>query len=507
MTDIEKWDVFEAAFAGPSDGTPFVDVKLEVEFFRDNRRVAAPGFYDGKGVYRVRFMPDAEGEWTYRTKSSAKALDGLSGAFRCGPPSPGNHGPVRTRNRHHFAYADGTPFFPFGTTCYAWTHQSLDMQRQTLETLAKAGFNKLRMAVFPKHYIFNENEPLYDVYERGAEGNLDFDRPNVIAFRHFERQVLALQALGIEADVIVFHPYDRWGYCAMSADEDDRYVSYLVARLGAFRNVWWSLANEYDFLLDVKPVARWDRFFHIIEENDPARHLKSIHNGEETMNFDHRKPWVDHVCIQNWNVKRTTEWRREWDKPIVNDELEYEGDIPLAWGDLTAEELTHRFWITVVRGGYGGHGECFMHPNDELWWAKGGVLRGESWKRVAFLRSIIEEDVKQGLTPAAAGEWPWTRVSAASEGDYKLIYLGEHQPAVWAAGLPKDERAYEVDVIDAWNMTITPAKRIACPVYPRLRQRGGALSESKPIAAFAVELLVKPYQAIRIRPARQAAAN
>ena len=34
---------------------------------------------------------------------------------------------------------------------------------------------------------------------------------------------------------------------------------------------------------------------------------------------------------------------RAWGKPIVNDELEYEGDISLAWGDLTPQELTHRF--------------------------------------------------------------------------------------------------------------------------------------------------------------------
>jgi len=51
-------------------------------------------------------------------------------------------------------------------------------------------------------------------------------------------------------------------------------------------------------------------------------------------------------------------------------------------------------------------------------------------------------------------------------------------------------------------MTIEPAKRVPCPVYPRLRQRGGALTDEKPIAAFAVELQPKPYQAIRIRPAR-----
>lgn len=43
-----------------------------------------------------------------------------------------------------------------------------------------------------------------------------------------------LGRLGVEADVILFHPYDRWGYAAMGADADDRYVRYLVARLAAF---------------------------------------------------------------------------------------------------------------------------------------------------------------------------------------------------------------------------------------------------------------------------------
>ena len=502
MTDVEKWGVFEAAFEGPSDGNPFLNVTLDVDFACGARHVPAPGFYDGDGVYRVRFMPDAEGDWSFTTRSDSAGLNGQTGAFRCVAPSAGNHGPVRVRNKHHFAHADGTPYFPFGTTCYAWTHQPLALQQQTLETMRKSGFNKLRMGVFPKHYIFNENEPLYDVYQRGPDGKLDFDRPNVVAFRHFERQVAALGEMGVEADVIVFHPYDRWGYCTMSPPQDEAYVRYLVARIGAYRNVWWSLANEYDFLIDAKPVERWDRFFHIIEENDPARHPKSIHNGDVTMNFDHRKPWVDHVCIQNWDVKRTVEWRRGWGKPVVNDELEYEGDISLAWGNITAQEVTHRFWAMVTRGGYSGHGECFLHPNDELWWAKGGVLRGESWKRVAFLRKIIEEDVRNGLTPPPPDTWPWQRVSIGVDGDYRLIYLGEHQPRIWSHGLPEQEGDYEVDVIDAWNMTVQPAKRVPCPIFPSLRQRGGLWSEAKALSAFAVELEVKPYQAIRVRSKR-----
>ncbi len=51
---------------------------------------------------------------------------------------------------------------------------------------------------------------------------------------------------------------------------------------------------------------------HILEENDPYGHLKSIHNGDQTMNFDHRKPWVSHVCIQNWDVKRTPNGASIW---------------------------------------------------------------------------------------------------------------------------------------------------------------------------------------------------
>jgi hypothetical protein len=496
---IAKWDVFEAGFTGPSTGNPFIDVTFEAVFTQNNRSVRVPGFYDGDGIYKVRFMPDNEGEWTFATRSSSAELDGKTGRFTAAPPERGNHGPVHVSNRFHFAYADNTPYLTFGTTCYAWTHQPLDLQAQTLETLKAARFNKIRMGVFPKDYPFNINEPLHDVFQRDAEGELDFDRPNPESFRHFETQVKALCDLGIEADIIIFHPYDRWGYCDMSAEQDFRYVAYLAARLAPYRNVWWSLANEYDFLLDTKPMAQWDRYFHIIEENDPYRHLKSIHNGDVNANYDHRKPWVSHVCIQNWDVKRTQEWRDAYGKPVVNDEPEYEGNILLSWGNISAQELVHRYWITLLRGGYAGHGETFMHPQDILWWAKGGVLHGEAWKRIGFLRDLLEQDARHGLTPiSGTTNWPWSRVSGATDGGVTYIYLGEHQPVIWAPGLPQEPGDYEVDVIDTWAMTITPARLVDAPANHPTRH-GAVVSQRRPDAAFAVELPGRPYLAIRVR--------
>jgi hypothetical protein len=500
-TPIAKWDHFEGSFAGPSSGNPYLEVTFDAVFSNAERQIRVPGFYDGDGVFKIRFMPDVEGVWEFKTISNFDALDGLTGVFDCAGARPSIHGPVRVRDRFHFAHSDGAPYFPFGTTCYAWTHQPIERQEETLRTLRKARFNKVRMGVFPKDYIYNTNEPLHRAFSIDADGTEDFDRPNPDMFRHFERQIAALRELGIEADVIIFHPYDRWGYCDMGAERDFRYVRYLTARLASYSNVWWSLANEYDFLLDCKPIAQWDRYFQIIEECDPYRHPKSIHNGEASMNFNHRKPWVDHVCIQNWDTKRTAEWRAEWGKPIINDEPEYEGDIPRPWGNISARELVHRFWTTVMRGGYAGHGETFLHPQDLLWWAKGGALRGESWSRIGFLRDLVEEDVKVGLTPIAAQEhWEFARISGAFEDKVTFLYFGEHQPREWAVGLPMDDGDYEIDLIDTWEMTVTPLEKAPLPISPGLRQRGGAIRGGAPEAAFAVRLPGKPWQAVRVRP-------
>jgi hypothetical protein len=498
---VAKWDIFELALSGPSAGNPYVDVELDATFTQGSGTVRVPGFYDDKGIYCLRFMPDAEGEWRYTTRSPVPELNDKTGTFICAPAKTGAHGPVRVRNTFHFGYADGTPYFPFGTTCYAWTHQPLALQEETLATLGATRFNKIRMGVFPKDYPFNTNEPLHWVFAPGQDSRADFDRPNPDAFRHFETQVGQLRDIGIEADIIIFHPYDRWDYSNMSAEQDFRYVRYLAARLAAYRNVWWSLANEYDFLLNTKPMVQWDRYFEILGENDPYGHLRSIHNGEVTMNFDHSKPFVSHVCIQNWDVKRTPEWRDAYHKPVIDDEPEYEGNIYWAWGNITAQELVHRFWIAVMRGGYAGHGETFTHPEDIMWWAKGGRLYGESWKRIGFLRDIIEADVRGGLTPmGGTGTWPWSRISGATDGELRYIYFGEHQPNQWTTGLPTDGRRYQVDIIDTWNMTVTPARQIPAHI-PHPTRHGGGFRGGKADAAFGVELPGRPYLAVRCKPA------
>ena len=314
--NVERWGVYEVTLNGPPVDNAYVDIHLSARFRFRNRAVDVDGFYDGDGVYRVRFMPDEIGEWTYTTTSNAMALDGAYGKFTVIPPSPANHGPVRVRYVTHFGYEDGTPYVPIGTTCYAWVHQGDQLEEQTLETLRTAPFNKVRMCVFPKSYAYNANEPVYYPFPRDAAGKNDFTRFDPRFFRHLEKRVRDLEALGIEADLILFHPYDRWGYSNMPPDVNDRYLRYIVARLAAYRNVWWSLANEYDFVRS-KTMADWDHYFRLIQEIDPYQHLRSIHNSGPF--YDHSKPWVTHVSVQSSDLEKAREYVAQYRKPVVYD--------------------------------------------------------------------------------------------------------------------------------------------------------------------------------------------
>ena len=174
-------------------------------------------------------MTDDFGEWSWTTSSSVPALNGKSGTFQCLAQGANNRGSVGVRDGFHFGYADGTPYVECGTTCYAWAFQADATQRQTIETLSTSPFNKIRMCLFPKWYQHNRKEPPMYPFPRNGETN-DYSTFNVAYFKHFDQLISQLLGIGVQADLILFHPYDKWGYQSMPADVDGRYLRYVIAR-------------------------------------------------------------------------------------------------------------------------------------------------------------------------------------------------------------------------------------------------------------------------------------
>ena len=449
-----QYDIFELRLDGPASGNPFVDFNVAATFSLGNRSVMVDGFYDGGTTYKIRFMPDTPGAWRYSvTANFTTSVHG--GEMTCLPARPGVHGPVRVANGHHFSYADGTPYFPFGTTCYCWTHQGDALEEQTLASLQASPFNKIRMCLFPKSYQYNHNEPVFYPFARPAGTALsepgDVTRFDPAYWAHLEQRIGQLRGLNIEADLILFHPYDRWGFAAMSAEADERYVRYLVARLGAFSNVWWSLANEFD-LMKSKTTADFTRLLRLVQQVDPYQHLRSIHYSKYM--YDYGSPLVTHASLQTYEFSKASEWLAEWRKPIVFDEAMYEGNLNSRWGNLSGEEMTRRFWLGVIAGCYVTHGETYFPqpgsvPEEVIWWAKGGTLHGTSPARIGFLRKLLESMTTRGLEATAEPYYLNATTKSAI-----LYYFDFHQPAEYEVPLGSD--VYTAEVIDPWSMTATP---------------------------------------------------
>lgn len=499
---VEQWGMFELTLPGPADGNPFIDVRISARFYTHGRSFQVDGFYDSDGLYKVRFMPDQQGQWEYLTSSSVPMLDAVQGRFVVTSPTQGNHGPVRVANTFHFVYADGTPYRPVGTTLYAWIHQPEELQQQTIKTLTQWRFNKVRMCVFPKHYSWNANEPPLYPFDGTPPRTWDFSRFNPAFFRHLEQRILDLQRLGIEADLILFHPYDKghWGFDRMMPTDDERYVRYLVARLAAFRNVWWSLANEFDFI-EQKTERDWERIGQLVWRTDPYGHLLSIHNGARLFNYT--LPWITHASIQMGSAVEHPHsaviLREAYRKPVIYDEIKYEGDIPRRWGNLSAEELVFRFWNAAIAGTYATHGETYLSTDQVLWWSKGGVLKGQSPARLIFLRQILEDCPQAGIEPVDKWQNP---EYAGQPPDFYLVYLGKDRHMSWQFLLPRSTHAighppqegmrYTAEVIDTWDMIVTEV-----PGMFTITRKDDYFYVDKD--GRRIDLPGRPYMAIRIK--------
>lgn len=456
---VERWGVYEIALDGPSEGNPFVDVMLAATFESAGKSVRVPGFYDGDGVYRIRFSPPDLGQWQWRVESNASAINGHTGNFTAIAPARGNHGPVRvSKDGYHFVYADGMPFRQIGTTCYSWALQSDAKCAETLKTLASAPFNKMRMLVFP-----NVESVATNPFVRTGDGPRDWDatRFDPAYFRRYEDRIRKLGALGIEADIVLFHPYDeKRGYNDMKRADDERYIRYAAARWGAYRHVWWSMANEYDNI-ETKTIAAWDHLFETLVAADPHDRLRSIH--QINIYYDHRKPWITHASVQNGAAVlddlRAELHRAMTLKPVIFDEVVYEGNSTKRWGNLSGEDMVQRFWWGLIGGTYVGHSETFNPDRqaDFSWLGQGGKLVGTSAPRLAFLRKVMEEGPVPGIEPIQP--W-WNYHIGGKPNDYYLKYFGSDAPKEWPLVLPgRGQEAlqrYRAEILDTWNMTVTP---------------------------------------------------
>ena len=431
--NVEQWDRFELTLNGPSDKNPFVDYYLTVNFSfsDDDEMFLVHGFYDGDGVYKARFMPNKIGPWKYHTSSNVESMNGITGSFNViQPTNQYNYGPVNvdyTTNRS-FIFANGKPYFPVGTTSYAFhyypNYTIINQSLATFKYLAENDiFNKVRFEISPSgnmyplpHYPYIGTPPNqwgdYNIFNVSYWKYLDFILDTIL---NFNSEMMVV-------DLILFHSNDQgfYGFDCMgcpypnnkpslcpnatyNTSNDEFYLKYLISRVGSYRNVWYTMSNEYN-LVQTKSKGlpstfpTWDRLFTVLSDLDIYNKQISIHQHSNIF-YNYSQPYLTHFSVQGDSNQQTgSDYDYKWfqqtwnvSKPVILDEVQYEGTLGNDWWNLTAFQEIDRFWMGVANGNMITHGESipYFPDNDTskqqlMFFWNGNKLIGESWKYVGW---------------------------------------------------------------------------------------------------------------------------
>jgi CubicO group peptidase (beta-lactamase class C family) len=368
---IEQYHLHDFSYTASAAGNPF-DVDLAGEFVGPyGVRLRVPGFYDGGGVWKIRFSPTRQGEWSMRTVSSLSALNGKSeSGIWCGPNhAAAIHGALRVDTAHpyHFIYEDGTRYFLLGYEAdWLWGADMQDperkLMRHLIDQIASRGFNHLMVNLYAYDTSWSPGRrhqwdwgpaPVYPW--EGTNDKPNHSRLNPKFFQIYDGMMSALQEKGIVAHIMLKVYNKKVNWPAKYSAEEERYFRYVVARYQGYSNVVWDFSkeahNEKDFLLQRRLIG-------LIRSEDQYGHLVTAHDDDMyywTPEFNSSLDFRTDQQHSLWSEMIAFD-RAIRKYPVVNSEFGYERGVdkmPTYRIEDDWQDQLRRAYLIYLAGGYG----------------------------------------------------------------------------------------------------------------------------------------------------------
>lgn len=416
-------------------------------------------FYDrtlgNQLVFKVRFNASENGSWKYTTACASAAVQcaGLSDtglnvtsanpAFNVQAST--NPGFVRRDStyKEKFVYdnpsygnsLNASPYpFLWGQSYYhIVTNEIKNGGWQSAVVNSKARrMNKIRMLLYPwwDYLPYHDSQPF-----TGPTLSPNHDQLNLPHWQHFDKVIQYLYDYtsagvnpgttvrdSIVAEVILFKDpgrdennvivdtnnrtfYSPFNPASLQVPiQDQRYLKYALARYGAFPNVIWCLANEWQNTQ--RPDWYWTALGTILAGNgapptyDPwmfdsanRQRATSIHGKTDQSFYFIGQTWFSYLVLQ-FGTSNTQSCARcdgtttacqqgdDWGylgitynlfkagtcarrlKPVSNDEYGYIGDTKVKVGVWDRNKHRRAMWGIAVAGGYGSAGDLTHDPNN-----------------------------------------------------------------------------------------------------------------------------------------------
>ncbi|SHO59974.1 DUF4038 domain-containing protein [Algoriphagus zhangzhouensis] len=317
------------------------------------------GFWDGGDTWKVRFMPDEIGTWTYISNSSDKGNSGLhqiEGSFECKASEneldlyqkgPIVHFPGTYQLRHQ----DGTPFF--WTACTAWNGALKSTQEEWdyyLENRLENSYNTIQLVTTQ-----------WRGSEKNGEGEVAFTGSGHIQinpefFKRIDERIDEANRKGLLVSPVILWalPFgDGTEYSPgyyLPIREAVILAKYIVARYQG-NHVLWNLGGDGKYYGDLED--RWKSIGEQVFGEGKYQGLVTLHpHGLSWVGDTYEdEPWYEVYTYQsshskaegtvNWINKGpvTDRWSKIRPLPIINTEPLYEDirkdaspqDIRNAW--------------------------------------------------------------------------------------------------------------------------------------------------------------------------------
>jgi hypothetical protein len=386
-TSIDAYKFVEVTVhvTSPDVRDPFTEASVTGQFEAAGQAATqVNGFCDSDdgSVFRIRFMPDKPGEYTYTvtykqgdfTKShqgTFRATDGhLRGILRVDPKYP-----------WHFIWeGTGQHFFWDGTTAFlmmGWRDDSVI--HGIIDRLSSLEVNRIRVLLSGRaaHSFWGEPivpsgefQPFLNVWVAARPRSVDnpgfdYTRFNVKYFQKWDRMLKYARSKDMIVSVIMEWNDDNVHPGAASEDEK-RYFSYAAARFSAFSNITWDLGDDISSFRNLDWSHEMGAL--LVEKLDPYHHLGTDHPVDNT-HQDRTSNWFGFTSFQEWHQPYYP-WMLHQRKlqaatgriiPQTDEEYGYEDHYP-NWSPnfpdgQSAEALRRAAWEFSMAGTYQTTGE------------------------------------------------------------------------------------------------------------------------------------------------------
>ncbi len=370
-----QWDVFDLAFQVEAIPEHPIDVIFSATLTHASTSMEVPGFFDGEGVFVIRFTPPTAGPWRYATKSSIDALNGHRGEIAVQQAHPDRKGGivVNPASPREFSYQNGDPYYPIAFevdwlfALDAENSVGIPRTRTFVDDLVNAGFNQVVMNVFAYDVRWPKDKKLTAAHDFGSphvfpfggtNADPDHTKLDLTYFQRLDRVIEHLDEKGIAAHLMIYVWNKLVHWPPAQSDDDNRYFDYVVKRYQAFPNMVWDISKEalgYGHN-DVHYITnRIER----LRKLDAHQRLVTVHDYSYNRRFPET---VDFISVQLWSAELhsvMTSVRKDFPgKPILNIEHGgYERSPYVVFeGSYTSPEVClERAYQCVFAGTYPTH--------------------------------------------------------------------------------------------------------------------------------------------------------